>query len=65
MDVKCALLNDPLEEEIYVTQSIRFVKQGQESKVYMLHKPPYRLKQALRAENKKIYGFLREKEFVK
>jgi hypothetical protein len=31
--------------------------------VYRLHKAMYGLKQAPRASNKKIYDFLREKEF--
>ena len=33
--------------------------------MYRLHKAMYGLKQAPRAWNKKIYSFLREKEFVK
>lgn len=61
MDVKCAFLNGPLSEEVYVAQLIGFVKQGQESKVYRLHKPMNGLKQAPTAWNKKIYGFIREK----
>lgn len=32
MDVKRAFLNDPLDEEVYVAQSIGFVKQDQERK---------------------------------
>ena len=65
MDVKCAFLNGPLDEEVYVAQPARFVKHGEESKVYRLHKALYGLKQAPRAWNKKIDNFLREKEFVK
>ena len=65
MDVKCAFLNAPLEEEVYVAQPAGFMKHGEERKVYRLHKALYGLKQAPRAWNKKIYGFLREKEFVK
>ena len=38
MDVKCALLNEPLDEEVYVAQPVGFVKHGKERKVYMLHK---------------------------
>lgn len=29
MDVKYAFLNDPLDEEVYVTQSLGFIKQDQ------------------------------------
>ena len=65
MDVKCAFLNGPLDEEVYVAQPAGFAKQGEERKVYRLHKALYGLKQAPRAWNKKIDSFLREKEFVK
>ena len=65
MDVKCAFLNVPLEEEVYVAQPTGFVKHGEERKVYRLHKVLYGLKQAPRAWNKKIDSFLREKESVK
>ena len=41
------------------------MKQGEERKVYRMHKAMYRLKQAPRGWKKKIDGFLREKEFVK
>ena len=36
MDVKTTFLNDSLEEEIYMDQSIWFVSEGQEDKVYCL-----------------------------
>ena len=65
MDVKCAFLNGPLDEEVYVKQPVGFVKHDEERKVYRLHKALYGLKQAPRAWNKKIDSFLREKEFVK
>lgn len=65
MDVKCTFLNDPLVEEVYVEKLVGFVKQGQEIKVYILHKVLYGLKQAPRAWNKKMYSFLSEKEFIK
>lgn len=57
MDVKYAFLNDPLDEEVYVTQPVGFVKQDKERKVHKLHKAMYGLKQAPRAWNKKIDGF--------
>jgi hypothetical protein len=46
MDVKTALLNGELEEEIYMTQPDGFVVKGQEDKVYKLQKSLYGLKQA-------------------
>ena len=64
-DVKCAFLNGPLDEEVYIKQSVGFVKRDKERNVYRLHKALYGLKQAPRAWNKKIDSFLREKEFVK
>lgn len=63
--VKYAFLNGPLDEEVYITQSVRFVKNDSKRKQYMLHKAMYGLKQSPRAWNKKIDGFLREKEFEK
>ena len=65
MDAKCAFLNGPLDEEVYVKQPVRFVKHNKERKLYKLHKTMYGLKQAPRAWNKKIDSFLREKKFVK
>ena len=41
LDVKCAFLNGPLDEEVYVTQSPRFSIAGQESKVLWLIKALY------------------------
>jgi hypothetical protein len=46
MDIKIAFLNEELEEEIYMTQTNRFVVKGQEDKVCMLLKSLYGLKQA-------------------
>lgn len=60
MDVKCAFLNDTLGEDVYVSQPFGFEKEGQKNKMYKLHKVLYRLKQALKAWNKKIGGFLRK-----
>ena len=44
MDVKFEFLNGLLDEEVYVSQPVGFMKQGQESKVYKLHKAFYGLK---------------------
>jgi hypothetical protein len=46
IDVKTALLNGELEEEIYMTQLGGFVVKGQEDKVCKLMKSLYDLKQA-------------------
>ena len=48
MDVKTAFLNGDLEEEIYVQESVGFVNEGQENKVYRLLKSIYGLKQSPR-----------------
>jgi hypothetical protein len=42
MDVKSAFLNGDLGEEVYVSQPLGFIKQGEE-KVYQLHKALYGL----------------------
>ena len=63
MDVKTAFLNGYLEEEIYMSQPDRFIKEGQEQKVCKLLKSIYGLKQASRSwnlrfdETIKTYGF--------
>ncbi|MCI45844.1 reverse transcriptase, partial [Trifolium medium] len=54
MDVKCAFLNDLLDEEVYVAQPLGFSEKGQESKVYKLRNALYGLKQDPRAWNKRI-----------
>lgn len=65
MDIKCSLLNDSLDEEVYVSQPVGFDKEGQESKVYKLHKALYGLKKSPKYWNKKIDGFLRDIWFLK
>jgi len=47
MDVKSAILNGDLKEEVYICQPPRFAIAGQEGKVYCLHKALYGLRQAL------------------
>lgn len=46
MDVKSAFLNGPLEEEVFVSQPLGFIKKGQEMKVYKLNKALYGLRKA-------------------
>jgi hypothetical protein len=58
MDVKCAFLNGPLEEEVYVKQPTDFIDEDQKDKVYMLHKALRGLKQAPKAWNRRIDSFL-------
>ncbi|GAU40455.1 hypothetical protein TSUD_141350 [Trifolium subterraneum] len=65
MDVKCAILNGPLSEEVYIMQPPGFEIKSQVSKVYKLHKDLYGLKQAPRAWNKRIDGYLSNIGFVK
>lgn len=47
MDVKSAILNGDLKEEVYIHQPPRFAIAGQEGKMYCLHKALYGLRQAL------------------
>ena len=49
MDVKTALLNVNLEEEIHMDQPIVFVSKGQEDKVCRLKRSRYGLKQSSRS----------------
>jgi hypothetical protein len=49
MDVKCAFLNGPIKEEVYVEQSRGFEESEHSSHVYKLLKTLYGLKQAPRA----------------
>ncbi|GKB70238.1 retrovirus-related pol polyprotein from transposon TNT 1-94 [Tanacetum coccineum] len=53
MDVKNAFLNEPLKEEVYVSQPNGFVNPDFFDHVYTLNKALYCLKQALRACSKK------------
>nr|GEV20806.1 retrovirus-related Pol polyprotein from transposon TNT 1-94 [Tanacetum cinerariifolium] len=58
MDVKMALLNDPLKEEVYVAQPDGFVVPDHPEKVYRLRKSLYGLKQAPRAWYDELSKFL-------
>lgn len=43
MNIKCAFVNGLLDEEEYVSQPVGVEKEGQENKVYKLHKTFYEL----------------------
>ncbi|GKD87342.1 gag-pol polyprotein, partial [Tanacetum coccineum] len=58
MDVKMAFLNDPLKEEVYVSQPDRFVDPDHPERVYRLKKALYGLKQAPRAWYDELSKFL-------
>ena len=63
MDVKSVFLNGILEEEVYVKQPPGYKKVGEKRKVLKLKKALYSLKQAPRAWNFKIDGYLKRKGF--
>jgi len=65
LDVKSALLNGFLEEEIYVEQSLGYIEAENEGKVYKLKKALYDLKQAPRAWNTRIDRYFQENGFEK
>ncbi|GJZ75751.1 retrovirus-related pol polyprotein from transposon TNT 1-94 [Tanacetum coccineum] len=65
MDVKKALLNSPLKEEVYVAQLEGFVDPDHPEKAYLLRKALYGLKQALRAWYDELSNFLMSKGFSK
>ena len=48
LDVKTVFLNRDLEETIFMDQPMGYVKAGEESKVYLLKKSLYGLKQSPR-----------------
>jgi hypothetical protein len=64
MDVKIAVLNGDLKEEIYMEQPEGFTQEG-EHLVCKLHKSLYGLKQSPRAWNQKSDAFLTNIEFVR
>nr|GEV16341.1 retrovirus-related Pol polyprotein from transposon TNT 1-94 [Tanacetum cinerariifolium] len=65
MDVKTAILNGYLREEVYVSQPDGFVDQDNPNHVYKLKKALYRLKQALRAWYDMLLSFLISQDFSK
>ncbi|KAL9256460.1 Copia protein-like protein [Drosera capensis] len=65
MDVKSAVLNGELEEEVYITQPEGFEVQGQKHLVYRLSKALYGLRQAPRAWNTRLDKSLKEFGFTR
>ncbi|GJX65924.1 retrovirus-related pol polyprotein from transposon TNT 1-94 [Tanacetum coccineum] len=65
MDIKTAILNGPLKEEVYVAQPEGFIDPDHPEKVYRLRKALYGLKQALRAWYDELSNFLMSKGFTK
>ncbi|GJU62888.1 retrovirus-related pol polyprotein from transposon TNT 1-94 [Tanacetum coccineum] len=65
MDVKTALLNGLLREEVYVSQPDRFVEPENPNHVYKLKKALYGLKQAPRAWYDLLSSFLLSQKFSK
>ena len=65
MDVKSAFLHGLLDEEIYMEQPKGFITPGQESKVCLLKKAIYGLKQALCMWNQQFHGVLSDLGFTR
>jgi Reverse transcriptase (RNA-dependent DNA polymerase) len=63
MDVKSTFLNGILKEEVYVEQSLGYMKLGKEHKVLRLKKALYELKQAPRAWNTRVDNYFKENDF--
>ena len=57
LDVKSAFLHGELKEDVYVEQPLRYIRKGEEEKVYKLNKALYGLKQAPRAWYSKIEAY--------
>lgn len=65
LDVKSTFLNGSLKGKVYVSQSPSFEIRGTKENVYKLKNALCDLKQAPRAWNKRIDGFLIHQKFVK
>nr|GEU92704.1 retrovirus-related Pol polyprotein from transposon TNT 1-94 [Tanacetum cinerariifolium] len=63
MDVKSAFLNGFINEEVYVTQSSRFIDFEKPNHVYKLKKALYGLKQELKAWYDRLKAFLIKHEY--
>ena len=65
MDIKIVFFNRNFEEEVYMTQSERFISSGRANQVCKLNRSIYRLKQASRSWNihfdeiVKSFGFIK------
>jgi hypothetical protein len=60
LDVKTAFLNGELQEEIFMSQPEGYVEKGIETKVCLLNKVVYGLKQSARAWNQRLHNVLIE-----
>src|SRR5205807_10495289 len=65
MDVKSAFFHGLLDKEIYMEQPKGFIAPDQESKVCLLKKAIYGLKQASRAWNQQFHGVLSDLGFTR
>ena len=65
MDVKSALLNGVLKEEIYIEQPEGFINKDKPDKVFLLNKALYGLKQAPRAQYSRIDDYLLKLKFIR
>ena len=65
MDVKSTFLNEIFNENLYIEYSAKFVKRGQENKVYKLKRVLYGLKQTPRVWYTKIDSYFLTRGFQK
>ncbi|MGG6712910.1 UNVERIFIED_CONTAM: hypothetical protein ITH36_25190, partial [Salmonella enterica subsp. enterica serovar Weltevreden] len=65
MDVKTAILNGILSEEVYISQPPGFISSEKPNYVYRLHKAVYGLKQAPRAWYDRLTEFLTTNKYTK
>lgn len=63
MDVKSAFLNRELKKEVYITEPLGFIENGQEDKILKLRKALYGLNKAARAWNLKVDSCFHELGF--
>jgi len=60
MDVKSTFLNGVLEVEVYMEQSLGYMKRGEKKRVLKLKKALYGLNQAPRAWNERTYTYFKK-----
>ena len=65
LDLKSAFLNREIKEEIYITQSEGYMKEGKGEWVLKLNRALYGLNQAPRIWNVKLHSTLKSIRFVK